>query len=401
MLKKVVSLYKEAYSGLPRGAWILALAEFINRSGFMVLIFLNIYLTGRLHFSLAQAGRVLSANGLGSIAGGYLGGYLTDRIGVRKVQLGSLAFSGLLLIVTGYVKSYGLLLLLLFLYGLASAALFPANDTAMSRFCRGEMRSKGFALRRLASNLGITFGPVVGGYLILLDYLYIFWIDGLTSLVAAVVLVLYLKAGSLAPQESPLATQTPSRSPWRDGLFLAFLGLFLIIVIVFSHLFSAFPLYLHSAIGLKENRIGPLWAINTLMIVLIEMALLHALRKRSDIKLVALGALLIGLGFGLMPLGRSYAYIALTVVIWTMGEILTMPMTATVTANRAGAAAGRYMGMLSMAFSLGIFIAPLTGNWALGAIGGDALWFLLGGVGVACAAGFWMLRRRLAAAPVS
>ncbi len=396
MLPKVISLYRDAYSGLPRGAWILALAEFINRSGFMVLIFLNIYLTGRLNFSLAQAGRVLSANGLGAIAGGYLGGYLTDRIGVKKVQVGSLALSGLLLIVTGSIKGYGLLLLLLFLYGLTSAALFPANDTAMSRFCRGEMRSKGFALRRLASNLGITFGPVVGGYLILLDYLYIFWIDGLTSLAAAVFLVLYLRAGSLAPQEVSPDSQPASRSPWRDGLFLAFIGLFLLLATVFAHLFSAFPLYLHTAIGLKESRIGPLWAINTVMIVLFEMALLHVLRKRSDIKLVALGALLIGLGFGLMPLGRSYAYIALTVMVWTMGEILTMPLTATVTANRAGAAAGRYMGMLSMAFSLAIFIAPLTGNWALATIGGDALWFLLGGAGAACAAGFWMLHRKLA-----
>jgi predicted MFS family arabinose efflux permease len=175
--------------------------------------------------------------------------------------------------------------------------------------------------------------------------------------------------------------------------------LFLVVVTAFSHLFSAFPLYLHAAIGLKESRIGPLWAINTLMIVLFEMALLHALRKRSEIKLVALGALLIGLGLGLMPLGRSYAYIALTVMVWTMGEILTMPLTATVTANRAGAAAGGYMGMLSMAFSLGIFIAPLTGNRALGTIGGDALWFLLGGTGVACALGFWVLRQKLAAAP--
>jgi predicted MFS family arabinose efflux permease len=396
MLRRLISLYKEAYAGLPRGAWILALAEFINRCGFMVLIFLNIYLTGRLNFSLAQAGRVLSANGLGSIAGGYLGGYLTDRIGVRKVQVGSLVLSGLTLIVAGYGKGYGLLLLLLFFYGLTSAALFPANDTAMSRFCHGAMRSKGFALRRLASNLGITFGPVVGGYLILLDYLYIFWIDGLTSLAAAVVIILYMDAGALAPKETSAAPGTPSRSPWRDGYFLAFLGLFLIVVTAFSHLFSAFPLYLHTAIGLKESRIGPLWAINTLMIVLIEMALLHALRKRSEIKIVAVGALLIGLGFGLMPLGRSYAYIALTVMVWTMGEILTMPLTATVTANRAGAAAGSYMGMLSMAFSLAIFIAPLTGNWALGTIGGDALWFLLGGIGVSCAAGFWSLRRRLA-----
>ncbi len=66
MLKKVAKLYTDAYAGLPRGAWMLALADFINRTGFMVLVFLNIYLTKRLHFSLAQAGRILGAYGIGT-----------------------------------------------------------------------------------------------------------------------------------------------------------------------------------------------------------------------------------------------------------------------------------------------------------------------------------------------
>ena len=56
----------------------------------MVLVFLNIYLTKHLNFSLLQAGKVLSAYGLGSVIGGYLGGHFCDRFGVRNVQLGSL-----------------------------------------------------------------------------------------------------------------------------------------------------------------------------------------------------------------------------------------------------------------------------------------------------------------------
>jgi hypothetical protein len=55
MIKRITGLYKEAYAGLPRGAWILALADFINRCGFMVLVFLNLYLTQRLGFTLLQA----------------------------------------------------------------------------------------------------------------------------------------------------------------------------------------------------------------------------------------------------------------------------------------------------------------------------------------------------------
>lgn len=396
MWKKTVGLYKDAYAGLPRGAWLLALAEFINRCGFMVLVFLNIYLTRHLGFSLLQAGQILSAYGLGSIAGGYLGGHLCDHIGIRKVQIWSLILSGLLLIGTGYLSSCAPLLLFLFLYGLVSAAVFPANDTAMSRFCSGRMRSKGFALRRLASNLGITFGPVIGGFLILLDYRWLFWADGLTTLASAVVIAVLLKPVPAGRYAGSNDQPHRSRSPWRDAPFLAFMGLFLILMVVFTQLFSTFNLYLNTTYGLRESRIGTIWAVNTILIVLIEMVLIHALRRRSEMKIIALGAAFIGIGYALLPFGRGYGYAAFTVIVWTMGEILTMPLTATVTAARAGASAGRYMGVLSLTFSLAMFIAPFAGNWLYAKIGGDALWTLAGGIGLLTAGGIWALRGALA-----
>ena len=394
--RRLVSHYREAYSGLPRGAWILAAADFINRCGFMVLVFLNIYLTKRLGFTLLQAGRILSAFGLGSVAGGYLGGALVDRIGIRRVMLGSLALSGGILIGAGYVTDYGPLLGMMFVYGVVSTALFPAGDTAMAGFCQGEMRSRGFALRRLASNLGITFGPVIGGYLIQIDYRWLFWVDGLTTLLSALVVAALLKSlpgGPGAP--APAEARRAGRSPWRDGTFLLFMGFLLVLMTVFSQLFSTFNLYLNANYGLRENRIGPLWAVNTILIVAIEMALIHALRRRSEMKIISLGACFIALGFAALPLGRSFGFVALTVVIWTIGEILTIPMAATVVAGRAGVASGRYMGVLSLVFSLAMLVAPLVGNWLYVTIGGDGLWPVMGGAGLISAAGFYALRKAL------
>ncbi len=401
MVHRIVRLYREAYAGVPRGAWFLAAADFINRTGFMVLVFLNIYLTRHLHFSLLQAGRVLAGYGIGAIAGGYLGGYLADKLGPRVVMISSLAVSGGILIVTAYASSYPAMLALIFLYGLIVTALFPANDTAMSRFCFGEMRAKGFALRRLASNLGITIGPVIGGFLILIDYKWIFWADGLTSLAAAAVVALWLRIPALSRRPpagggEEAAEGGPVRSPWRDRTFLVFIGLFLVVATVFAQIFSTFPLYLNARYGLKESQIGPLWAVNTLMIVVIEMVLLHNLRKKRAMSLIALGTCLMGLGFALLPLGRSFLFAAFTVAVWTMGEILIMPLTATVVSNRANAAsAGRYLGLLSFAFSLSMLIAPLAGNWLLASAGGTALWAIMGGACALAGAGFWIMRKKM------
>ncbi len=402
MANRIVRLYKEAYSGVPAGAWLLAAADFVNRTGFMVLVFLNIYLTKHLQFSLAQAGRILAGYGIGAISGGYLGGYLADKLGPKAVMISSLVVSGGLLFVTAYAASYPAMLVLIFLYGLVVTALFPANDTAMSRFCFGEMRAKGFALRRLASNLGITIGPVIGGFLILVDYKLIFWVDGLTSLAAAAVIVLWLKAlpapaaGSGQAQAAEGASPRGGRSPWRDPTFMVFIGLFLVVATVFAQIFSTFPLYLNGRYGLKESQIGPLWAVNTLMIVVIEMVLLHNLRKKRPMSLIALGTLLMGAGFALLPFGRTFLYAAFTVAVWTMGEILIMPLTATVTSNRAdGASAGRYLGVLSFAFSLSMLIAPLAGNWLLESAGGTALWLIAGASCALSGAGFWVLRKKM------
>ena len=398
MSNPLFRLYKDAYAGLPGGAWLLAGADFINRTGFMVLVFLNIYLTRHLHFSLSQAGQVLAGYGIGAIAGGYLGGYLSDRFGPRTVMIGSLVLSGVLLFVTAYASSFPAMLALLFLYGLTATALFPANDTAMSRFCFGEMRAKGFALRRLASNLGITFGPIIGGFLILIDYKWIFWADGWTSLAAAVVIAAWMKTPSVpapAGEESP-GKEGQIRSPWKDAVFLRFLGLFLVVATVFAQLFSTFPLYLNLHYGLEESRIGPLWAVNTLMIVAIEMVLLHSLRKKKPMDLIPLGTVLLGAGFALLPLGRTFLFAGFTVAVWTLGEILIMPLTATVVSNRAGgASAGRYLGLLSLVFSLSMFIAPLAGNLIFEFAGGAALWAIAGGSCALAAAGFWILRRKI------
>ena len=392
MIKRIAGLYKEAYAGLPRGAWIMALADFINRCGFMVLVFLNLYLTQKLRFSLLQAGQVLGAYGLGSLLGSYLGGYLTDKVGAKAVILSSLISSGILLIVSGYVTGFIPLAVVLLIYGVVSSAFFPANDTAMAAFCAGEMRVKGFALRRLAANLGITFGPVIGGFLILLDYRWLFWIDGLTTLGSAVVVALWVRVRPSAPPvPSKEGAAAPSHSPWKDGPYLAFMGLILVMLTVFSQLFSTFNLYLNTRYGLPEKLIGPLWSVNTLMIVIIEMVLLHALRKKNEMKIIALGACFIGTGFALLPLGRGFLFAALTVAVWTMGEILTMPLTATVASHRAGAASGRYMGLLSLTFSLSMFIAPLAGNWLYGAVGGDALWPIVGSTAILTSFGFWAL----------
>jgi len=117
--------------------------------------------------------------------------------------------------------------------------------------------------------------------------------------------------------------QTPSRrSPWHDIPFLWLLPMVVIWGAIFFQLIATFPLYMREIYGLAENRIGQLIMINTLMIIVLEMLLIHWIGKRSVTRFIVLAFFLTGLGFALMPLGRGFAFADLTVAVWTFGEML-------------------------------------------------------------------------------
>ena len=71
MLQASIQLYKNAYSGLSRPMWWLALVIFINRSGTMVIPFMTLYITQKLGYSIEQAGWVVALFGAGAVCGAW------------------------------------------------------------------------------------------------------------------------------------------------------------------------------------------------------------------------------------------------------------------------------------------------------------------------------------------
>jgi predicted MFS family arabinose efflux permease len=387
MLAAVLRTYREAYSDLPRTAWWLAAAVFVNRAGTMVLFFMTLYLTQRLGYSIGQAGQVMSAFGLGSLVGTYFGGRLSDVLGAYTVQKLSLLTSGVLLIALSYPRSLTAIAMLMLLGAAASEALHPANSTAIAQIFTEKTRAKGYSLTRLAANLGFSIGPLLGGYLALVSYRALFWVDGLTSLAAAGLVFAVFRTAGPHGEGRPAQIGTP-RNPWADLPFLAFAGLVFLVGLVFAQFFSTFPLYAHDVYGFRENRIGQLVAVNTLIIVSVEMLVIHALRGRPPALVASVGALILCGGFALMPFGRGFAYAALTVAVWTMGEILTSPTLSTIAANRADAASqGRYQGLFSVAFALAMTVGPTLGSRVYAQVGPDVLWYGVGLLGLVISAG--------------
>jgi len=401
VLGRVAGAYRAAFAGLPRRVWILALAAVVNRSGTMVLPFMSLYLTTRLSFSIVEAGRVLSLYGIGAIAGSWLGGVLSDRVGPVRVQVASLLATGVGFIVLSRLHGHAAISTAMVALSVVQECFRPAMFTAVTRDSEPAVRTRSLALVRLAVNLGMTVGPAAGGILAVRHYGLLFVADAATCWLAAGVLLVAIgvRGGPKAPER---AAGAPSASPWRDGPYLGFLGVMVVLGTVFFQISSTMPLYYREHYRLAEDAIGFLLAINTVIIVTVEMVLLRAVEHRDHMALAGLGCLLVCTGFALLPLGSGWGFAAVTVVVWTAGEMLSLPLTNSIASNRAPAvSSGRYMGAYSLAFAVSFVLAPAIGTTVYQGLGPGALWGGIGAVGVALAVACLALARWFRAGAVA
>jgi predicted MFS family arabinose efflux permease len=373
------SLYKNAYTGLSRSTWLLSLVMLVNRSGTMVIPFMTIYLTG-IGFSLFQAGIVVSMFGLGAICGGYIGGRLTDKIGFYRIQLFTLTGGGLLFIFLGFMKSYALICIFTFILSLINESFRPANSTAIALYSRPENRTRSYSLNRLAINLGWAVGSTLGGLIASFNYHLLFWIDGLTNIIAAILLYCLLKP----PEQAEKGTTPPvhpktKTSPLKDKKFTVFIGLAILFAICFFQLYSTIPVYYKEVYHMSESSIGILMGLNGLIIVFIEMVLIFHLESRNKpLLFISHGLMLTAISFLVyifLPMHRLTALIS--VILVTVGEILAMPFMNNYWNSRASSHnRGQYSGYYTMAWSLAQVIGPTGGTWIAGHFGFNILWWV-------------------------
>jgi len=92
-------------------------------------------------------------------------------------------------------------------------------------------------------------------------------------------------------------------------------------------------------------------------------------------------------------IGSMPAY-AVSVTVWTMGEILFSPASMSLVADLAPVdLRGRYQGAFAMAFTGGFASAPTVGGYVLAHAGARWLWIGCLVTGLAVGVGFMMLRR--------
>jgi len=258
------------------------------------------------------------------------------------------------------------------------------------------VKARGFVLLRLASNLGLGVGPAIGGMLALYSYSWLFVVDAVSCWLAALLLLLLLRPPAKEEPTAAGSATSATRSPWRDWPFLGLMLLVVAMATVLFQVFATLPLYFRQVYGYRENSIGLLLACNAALIVIFEMVLMLWAEKRDRALVLGAGVFLLCAGLSLMPFGSSVLFVAATIAVWTVGEMLALPLINVVVAERAASSQrGRYMGLYMMAFATAFIIAPVSGTWAFDSLGPDALWYGIGLLGFPMTAATVLLVRYL------
>ena len=368
----------------------------VNRSGTMVVPFMSIYCIRQLHFSIVHAGIIMSLFGLGSISGAFLGGKLTDKIGFYDLQVGALLSGGLLFLVLGYQHTFLTLGIGTYILGLCNDSFRPANSAAIAHYSSESSRTRSYTLNRLAVNLGWAVGGAIGGLLASINYHLLFWVDGLTNITAALLLLKLMPRSTVIKTLSKSLVDTITPSAYKDKEYLLFIILSTLFSMCFFQFFIMQPVFFKIQWHLNERLIGFLLALNGIIIVLVEMVLIHSLDgKRNGLIYISGGILLGAVVFVSLNFIPHLAINAILIVILiTFSEMLSMPfmnsfwISRTTVYNR-----GEYAALYTMSWSAAQIIAPFVGGYLISFGGFYLLWWVLGALSLTVSIGYLLLYR--------
>lgn len=382
------------YLNLPRAVYVLCLGTFINRAGTLVLPFLTIYLGDQRGLGRQFATQAMGLYGAGAIVGSLAGGYLADRWGRRTVMLGALLGGAGLILLFGTLTSRWSILVTLLAFSTVAEMYRPAASAMISDLVGPERRPQAFGLMYVAINLGFSVGPVVAGYLAEEhSFSWLFVGDAVTTSVFAGIILFAIRetaprdeivapagvgAGSAARVDAA-ASIGPARLEairymTRDTALVVFCSSLFCFALIFGQSMSTLPLHMRD-LGIGSRGYGKIIALNGLLITVGQLPLTALLSRFNRAGVLAMGAAVTGVGFGLTHLAAVPWHFAMTVAVWTLGEMMQAPFVQSVVGDLAPThLRARYFGVSSMAFSAGFMFGPPLGGMVLEHLGSKTLW---------------------------
>lgn len=368
----------------------------------LVLPFLVLYLRNILHIGYAEIGLLVALTGVLPLLLVPFAGFLTDRMGRRRVflvALGAEAASYLGLADALQARSLVGVLLLVTTIQVVGTLAGPAISAYIADFAVGSDRTMGFTWVRIGWNVGFTLGVFSGGVLIgFVGFVEVALLAGIVLLASTTLLALVLDpspydlaraSGRAVPVPAEVVRRPGSvrqslRILARDRPFLAMCGAISLAMLTIGQWATIFPLYVNTVLGIPYAILGAGLALNGLVVVFGQAPMTQASLGHRHTSLFLLGLSGYAAGFLLFGLVGQYSFFLVpsffgVVLILTIGENLSSIPATTLPSNLAPPTEiGSYNGAFFALSGLGSLLAPVLGGVVIAATASPlAVWGLL------------------------
>ena len=366
----------------PSTIQVLILGTIINNFGNLIAPFMVVLLIEKLHFESAFVGRIVSVFGLLAVVSITLGGYLTDRIGRRKTLLLSLFGGGSAALLLGFSESRNSFLFILGAFALLTELFRPASLALFADLVPEESRLQVLAVVRVAVNIGMTLSMVIGGILVDLNWKWLFWIDGATTVLYGVIVFALIVEPVHRAKPPQIDAPSRSSSPWKNVSFFSFLVGSLFYGIVYASHLTVLPLIVTQHAKLSSSFLGLLLGYSCALCIVAEIWVTKKTSHHSTLRIIALGSVLVAFGLSMSGYFLNEMWLFFMVTIWTFGEMLTLSRLMQFAADYApGKYRGKYLGAWQSTMKFATVLSPIVflslyqGNnlmrvsWAIGGAG--------------------------------
>jgi MFS family permease len=362
------------------GRWLLSTVAIQTLGRGLTLPFTIIYLHEVRGFDLALSGTLM---GLIAVVGLIVtgpGGTLIDRYGARRVLIIGLIAMILGCTLLAFAAHPAVAAVGLILIGVNFGVSWPGFNAIVASVVTGDLRQQYFGVNFALLNLGIGVGGVIGGFYVNVaepeTFTVIFLIDAVSCLIPMTLLLWPLRHVRTQSQAGPDdATGGSYRQIIRrPAVIWVTLLTFVAMFVGYGQMEAGFPAYARQVAEVSTRTVGFAFAVNTLVIVLFQFAVLRWIRGHRRTRVMWVMALiwvvswlLLGAS-GLLPdtLAAAIGVIAF-MGVFAFGETLLQPTVPAVYNDLASDHnRGRYNAVNSAAFQGGAIVGPIAAGVLLG-----------------------------------
>ncbi|MBI9049649.1 MAG: MFS transporter [Anaerolineaceae bacterium] len=395
MNNKAISFFRQ----FPTQFWLLIIGLFIYMTGSgFIWPFIAIYMGDKLNISLSMVSAILTLRAGATLFSSFFIGPVTDKAGRKIVLIISLFFGAISFFFLDYANTLFVFAILMIGWGATQPLIRISSQAMIADMVPPENRLSAYSLQRISMNVGVAFGPVIGGYLAKISYSFTFYIAAICFVSVAVMMMLFIKE-TLSTQTRLLNQKnSPSmgiKSVFHDKVFIWFSVGILVVSTMSSQVFVLLSSFLKQNFSISETQSGQLMAINALMIISLQFFISRKIKNQHPMWLMVIGAALYIAGVSSIALGTQYWHFAICMVILTCGELVIAPTATTFTANHApDHIRGSYMSIFGLANGVGYGMGPVIGALFNDNISPSATWYGSGLVGIISVIIFIVLSRK-------